>query len=188
MQLPKVLAPLALAAIVTPALAAPTTYTLEPNHSFVHFGYNHMGFSHQEQRFNKVSGTITYDPEARTGSVDVVIDLKSVDTGSVLNEHLQGADFFDTSKYPTATFKSTSVKFRGDQPASITGDLTLKGVTHPVTLTVEHFHQGLNMMKKQAIGADAVGHVMRTEFNLGKYVPMVGNDVTITVDLEAVAH
>jgi len=176
------------AAGTTAALAAPMTYTLDPNHSFVHFGYSHMGFSDQEQRFNKVTGTITYDPQAQTASVDATIDLKSIDTGSVLNEHIQGADFFDTAQYPTATFKSTSVKFQGDQPVSVSGDLTIKGVTHPVTLMIEHFHTGRNMMKKPALGADAVGHVMRTEYNMGKYVPMVGNDVTIRIDLEAMAH
>jgi polyisoprenoid-binding protein YceI len=175
------------AAYATAAFAAPTTYHLDPNHSYVRFSYNHMGFSTQQQRFNKVSGSITYDPQAHSGSADVTIDLKSVDTGSPLAEHLQQADFFNTAQYPTATFKSTAVHFNGDELASIDGNLTLHGVTRPVTLTVTHFKHGMNMMKKAAIGADAVAHVKRSEFNLGKFVPVVGDDVTITVDLEAAA-
>ncbi|HWW19372.1 MAG TPA: YceI family protein, partial [Steroidobacteraceae bacterium] len=81
-------------AFATTAFAAPTTYKTDANHTFVRFSYNHMGFSTQESRFNKVSGTITFDPAARSGSVDVSIDTKSVDTGSDLfNQHIQGADF-----------------------------------------------------------------------------------------------
>ncbi|HEX4025651.1 MAG TPA: YceI family protein [Steroidobacteraceae bacterium] len=174
-------------AYATSAFAAPTTYQFDPNHSYVRFSYNHMGFSTQQQRFNKVTGSVTYDPQAQSGSTDVVIDLKSVDTGSPLSEHLQGTDFFNTAQYPTATFKSTSVRFRGGEPVAIEGNLTIKGVTRPVTLTVTHFKQGTNMMKKAAIGADAVGHIKRSEFNLGKFAPMVSDEVTITVDFEAAA-
>src|SRR5580658_9085979 len=87
------------------AFAAPTTFTPDANHSFVRFSYSHMGFSTQESRFDKVTGTVTFDPVAKTGSVDISIDTKSVDTGSELfNGHIQGADFLDTSNYGTASF------------------------------------------------------------------------------------
>jgi polyisoprenoid-binding protein YceI len=173
-------------ALVAPALAAPATYTFEPNHTFVRFSYNHMGFSTQEQRFNKVTGTVTYDPEGKSASVNVVIDTKSIDTGSDLFQgHIQGADYLDTTQYPTATFHSTAVKFEGDQPVSIQGELTLKGVTKPVTLMITHFKHGMNMMKKDAIGAMATGTVKRTDFNMGKNAPMVGDEVTLTISLEA---
>jgi len=173
-------------AAATSAFAAPTTYTSDANHTFVRFSYKHMGFSTQESRFNKVTGTVTFDPVAKSGSVDISIDTKSVDTGSDLfNQHIQGADFLDTSNYGTASFKSTSVKFDGDKPVSIQGNLTLKGVTKPVTLTVTDFKSGQNMMKKEAIGADASTKISRSEFNMAKYVPNVGDDVTLSIAIEA---
>jgi polyisoprenoid-binding protein YceI len=175
-------------AVASTALAAPTTYTTDANHTYVRFSYSHMGFSTQESRFNKVSGTITFDPASKSGSVDISIDTKSVDTGSDLfNGHIQGADFLDTSTFGTATFKSTSVKFDGDKPVSISGNLTLKGVTKPVTLTVTDFKSGQNMMKKEAIGADASTKISRTAFNMGKYAPAVSDDVTLSIAVEAAA-
>jgi polyisoprenoid-binding protein YceI len=175
-------------ALATAAFAAPTTYTSDANHTFVRFSYNHLGFSTQEPRFNKVGGTVTYDPVAKTAAVDIVIDSKSVDTGSDLfNGHIQGADYLDTAQFGTAAFKSTAVKFNGDTPASIEGNLTVKGVTKPVTLTVTSFKHGMNMMKKDAIGADATGTVKRSEFNMGKAVPLVSDEVTLEIVIEAAA-
>jgi polyisoprenoid-binding protein YceI len=174
--------------LATAALAAPTTFTADPNHTFVRFSYNHLGFSTQEPRFNTVSGTVSYDPAAKTASIDILINTKSVDTGSDLfNGHIQGADYLDTAQYGTATFKSTSVKFDGDKPVSIEGNLTVKGVTKPVTLTVTSFKHGTNMMKKDAIGADATGTVKRSDFNMSKAVPLVGDEVTLEIVIEAAA-
>ena len=168
------------------ALAAPTTFIPNADHTFVRFSYDHMGFSLQQSRFDKTTGSVTFDPVAKTGSVDLVIDTKSVDTGSELfNGHIQGTDFLDTAEFPTATFKSTSVKFDGDRPVSISGDLTLKGVTKPVTLTVTSFKHGLNMMKKDAIGANATTTLKRSDFQMAKYVPMVADEVTVTIAIEA---
>ena len=168
------------------ALAAPATYIPNADHTFVRFSYDHLGFSTQESRFDKTTGTVTFDAAAKTGSVDLVIDTKSVDTGSELfNGHIQGTDFLDTAQFPTATFKSTGVKFDGDRPVSITGDLTLKGVTKSVTLTVTSFKHGLNMMKKDAIGANATATIKRSDFQMSKYVPMVSDDVNLTIAIEA---
>ena len=175
-------------ALATAAFAAPTTYTSDANHTFVRFSYSHLGFSTQESRFNKVNGTVNYDPAAKTASIEVLIDTKSVDTGSDLfNEHIQGPDYLDTAQFPTATFKSTSVKFDGDKPVSITGNLTVKGVTKPVTLTVTSFKHAMNMMKKDAIGADATGTIKRSEFNMSKAVPLVSDEVTLEIVIEAAA-
>lgn len=180
---------LASAALLSVGLAhaEPVTYNLDPSHTFTRFSYNHLGLSTQLSKFNKVSGTVTYDKAAKTGSVDVSIDMKSVDTGfAVFDGHIQGEDFLDTAKFPTATFKSTKVVFEGDKPAAVEGNLTIKGVTKPVTLKVTHFVNTEHpMMKKDAIGADANVVIKRTEFNAGKYAPYVGDDVTITLSLEA---
>ena len=171
-------------------LAAPETFIIDGSHTFPRFSYSHFGFSTQLSRFNKTSGKIVLDREAKTGSVDVVIDTKSVDTGfDVFNGHIQGEDFLDTAKYPTATFKSTKVTFEGDKPVAIDGNLTIKGVTKPVTLKVTHFvNMPHPMLKKDAIGANATTTIKRTEFNAGKYAPNVGDEVTITVSLEAIKN
>lgn len=185
----KRLAPLFLAiAAAAPAFAAPETYVLDNNHTFPRFSYTHLGYSLQMSRFNKTTGTVVFDKAARTGAVDIVIDAKSVDTGSAtFDEHIQGEDFLDTAKYPTATFKSTKVTFEGDKPATIEGNLTLKGVTRPVTLTVSSFQAMPHpMLKKDAIGANAWTVVKRSDFNAGKYAPYVGDDVRIDIALEAI--
>lgn len=178
---------LALAASV-PVFAAPQTYGIDSTHTFPRFSYNHMGYSTQLSRFDKTTGTVVFDSVAKIGSVDVTIDMKSVNTGfAMFNEHIQGEDFLDTAKYPTATFKSTKVIFAGDKPSEIQGDLTIKGITKKVTLKVTSFlamHHP--MMKKDAIGADASVTIKRSEFNAGKYAPGVSDDVTITISLEAV--
>jgi polyisoprenoid-binding protein YceI len=186
-HLTKVLSAVALAAIASSATAAPETYNVDPTHSFPRFSYNHLGFSTQLSKFNKVTGTVTLDKAAKAGAVDVTIDMKSVETGStVFNGHIQGEDFLDTAKFPTATFKSTKVNFAGDKPDTIEGNLTIKGVTKPVTLKVTHFvNKEHPMMKRDTIGADATTTIKRTEFNAGKYAPNVGDEVTITISLEA---
>jgi polyisoprenoid-binding protein YceI len=168
------------------AFAAPEIFYLDANHTYPRFSYTHMGYSTQLSRFDKTTGVVVLDSEAKTGSVDVTIDMTSVDTGSALNEHIQGKDFLDTAAYPTATFKSTSVKFDGDTPVAVNGNLTIKGVTKPVTLTVTSFKHALHpMMKRDAIGADASTMVKRSDFNMGKYAPLVGDEVAITIALEA---
>lgn len=176
------------AAFATPVFAAPETYALDETHSYPRFSYSHFGYTTQLSRFNKTSGKIVLDKAAKTASVDIVIDTTSVDSGyPVFNGHLQGEDFFDTAKYPTATFKSTKVVFDGDKPASVEGNLTIKGITKPVTLTVTSFQAMPHpMMKKDALGANAFTVIKRSEFNAGKYAPYVGDDVRIDIAVEAI--
>jgi polyisoprenoid-binding protein YceI len=129
-----------------------------------------------------------FDRVAKTGSVDVTIDAKSVNTGfPMFNEHIQGEDFFDTAKIPNITFKSTAVKFDGDKPVSVDGNLTIKGITKPVTLTITSFQLMPHpMLKKDAIGANAVAKIKRSDFNMGKYAPYVSDDVTLSIAVEAI--
>ncbi|NBX05436.1 MAG: YceI family protein [Betaproteobacteria bacterium] len=171
------------------ALAAPVTYTVDSSHTFPRFSYSHLGFSTQLSSFGNTSGTVVYDAQAKTGAVDIVIDMKTVNTGSAdFNGHIQGEDFLDTAKFPKATFKSTKVVFEGDKPASIEGQLTIKGVSKPVTLTVTSFQAVPHpMMKVPALGANAFVTIKRTEFNAGKYAPYVGDDVRIDIAIEALA-
>ena len=172
------------------ALAAPVTYNVDSSHTYPRFSYSHFGLSTQLSSFSKTTGKVIFDAAAKTGSVDITIDMKSVNTGFAdFNEHIQGEDFLDTAKFPTATFKSTKVVFEGDKPKSIEGLLTIKGVTKPVTLSVTSFLATPHpMVKKPALGANAHTTIKRTEFNAGKYAPYVGDDVRIDIAIEAIAN
>ena len=178
------------AALAGSAIAAPVTYNVDGSHTYPRFSYSHFGYSTQLSSFKSTSGKVVFDAEAKTGSVDITIDMKSVNTGfDDLNGHIQGEDFLDTAKFPTATFKSTKVVFEGDKPKSIDGVLTIKGVSKPVTLTVTRFLAMPHpMMKKPAIGADAFTTIKRSEFNAGKFAPYVGDEVRIDIALEAIAQ
>ena len=177
-------------AVASSALAAPLTYAVDGSHTFPRFSYLHFGYSTQLSSFSKTTGKVVYDPQAQQGSVDIVIHTKSVNTGSAdFNEHIQGEEFLDTTKYPEATFKSTKVVFEGEKPKSIEGQLTIKGVTKPVTLTVTSFQAAPHpMMKKPTIGANAFTVIKRSEFNAGKYAPYVGDEVRIDIAIEAIAQ
>lgn len=171
------------------AWAAPQTYVIDGSHTFPSFSYNHMGLSKQISKFNNTTGTVTFDKQAKTGQVEILIDMTSVDTGfPTFNEHIQAEDFLDTKQFPTATFKSTKVIFNGDTPSKIEGNLTIKGVTKPVVLDVTSFANMMHpMLQKDAIGANAHTTIKRSDFNAGKYAPAVGDDVRIDVSLEAIA-
>jgi polyisoprenoid-binding protein YceI len=170
------------------ALAAPETYVLDGSHTYPRFSYSHLGLSTQLSRFNTTTGKVVFDKAAKSGSVDIEIDAKSVDTGSTLfNQHIQGEDFLDTAKYPKAIFKSTNVVFEGEKPVKVEGNLTIKGVTKPVTLIVTSFQAMPHpMQKKDAIGANAHTTIKRSEFNAGKYAPNVGDEVRIDIAIEAI--
>lgn len=169
------------------AFAVPETFVLDANHTKPRFEYNHFGYSNQVSRFDTVTGTVTIDRVAKTGSVDVIIDAKSVNTGSALfNGHIQGEDFFDTEKYPTITYKSDKLKFDGDKLVSVEGNLTIKGITKPVTLALSSFMcMPHPMMKKEACGANATAHVKRSDFNMGKHAPYVSDEVTLSIPVES---
>jgi polyisoprenoid-binding protein YceI len=173
---------------VTSAIAAPKTFDIDGSHTFPRFSYSHFGYSTQVSRFDNTTGTVVFDADAKTGSVDITIDMKSVNTGFAdFNGHIQGEDFLDTAKFPKATFKSTKVNFQDGKPASIEGQLTIKGVTKAVTLTVTSFQAMPHpMLKKDAIGANAFTVIKRSEFNAGKYAPYVGDEVRIEIALEAI--
>jgi polyisoprenoid-binding protein YceI len=187
----RIAAALALTGVVaTSALAAPVTYSVDGTHTFPRFSYSHFGYSTQLSSFSKTTGKVVFDAEAKKGSVDIVIDMKSVNTGFAdFNEHIQGEDFLDTAKFAQATFISSKVVFEGDKPQSIEGQLTIKGVTKSVTLTVTSFQAIPHpMLKKPALGANAFTVIKRSEFNAGKYAPYVGDEVRIDIALEAIAQ
>lgn len=177
-----------LSAFSAAAIAAPETYGIDVSHTAARFEYIHLGYSNQIHRFDKTSGKIVLDRAAQTGSVDVTIDAKSVNTGFALfNQHIQAEDYFDTDKYPTIRFKSTKVKFDAGKPVAVEGELTIKGVTRPMTLTITSFQAMPHpMLKKDAIGANAVAKIKRSDFNMSKNVPYVSDEVTLSIAVEAI--
>ena len=188
-KLNRLAAALAFATVAaTSAIAAPQTYVVEGTHTFPRFSYSHFGYSTQLSRFDKTTGTVVFDAEGKTGSVDIVIDMTSVNTGFTdFNGHIQGEDFLDTAKFPKATFKSTKVVFEDGKPKSIDGNLTIKGLTKPVTLTVSSFQAMPHpMLKKPALGANAWTVIKRSEFNAGKFATYVGDEVRIDIAIEAI--
>ena len=183
-------AALALSSLALVSQAAPQSYSIDSTHTFPRFSYSHFGYSTQLSSFSNTKGPVVLDAQARTASVDVEIDIKSVNTGFAdFNEHLQGADFLDSARFPKATFKSTRVVFEGDKPTAIEGQLTIKGVTTPVTLTVTSFQAMPHpMLKKPALGANAFTQIKRSEFNAGMYVPYVADEVRIDIAIEAIGQ
>jgi len=179
-----------LAALVGSSLAAPVTYEVDGTHTFPRFSYSHFGLSTQLSSFSRTSGKVVFDAQARSGSVDITIDMTSVNTGFAdFNGHIQAEDFLDTARHPKATFKSTRVVFEGDKPRSIDGVLTIKGVSKPVTLNVTSFLAMPHpMLKKPALGANAHTTIKRSEFNAGKFAPYVGDEVRIDIAIEAIAN
>src|ERR1700730_6236403 len=130
-----------LALIAGSAIATPTTYNLDPRHTYPSFESDHFhGISVWRGKFTKSSGVVLLDVAAKTGTVDVSIDTASIDTGNVpLDTRVKSADFLDAAQYPTATFKGTSMRFKGDTPVAVSGEFTFHGVTKPLTLKIDSF-------------------------------------------------
>jgi polyisoprenoid-binding protein YceI len=159
----------ALALGLSAGAMAADTYQLDPNHTYPSFEADHFGgVSTWRGKFNKSSGMVVLDRAAKTGTVDVTIDVSSVNTGNPkLDEHLQKPEFFDVAKYPTAVYKGTSIKFDGDTPSEVIGTLTMHGVTKPVNLKIEHFKCFVNpMMKKEVCGVEATTTFDRGDFGM----------------------
>ncbi|XZG69443.1 YceI family protein [Chitinibacteraceae bacterium HSL-7] len=177
----------ALALTAAAAFAAPQTYSIDSTHTFPHFAVNHLGFSLQHGVFEKTSGTIVLDAAKKSGSIDIVIDTTSLNTNlAKRDEHLKGEEFFNVEKFPTATFKSQKLKFDGEQLVGAEGELTLLGVTKPVTLAVSDFKCGTHpMAKKPWCGANASATIKRSDYGMTTFVPAVGDEVKLTIQVEA---
>jgi polyisoprenoid-binding protein YceI len=175
------------------AAAAPVKYTIDPEHTYPSFEADHFGgLSTWRGKFNKTSGTIVYDREAGSGTLDVTIDTASVDTGhDKLNDHVKtGGDMLDVKKYPTATYTGKLAKFVNGAPTEVDGTLTLHGVSKPLTLKIDHFGCRPHPMKKgnEVCGANATGTIDREAFGVswGKNYGFK-MDVKLAIQVEALA-
>lgn len=167
--------------------AASGTYQLDPTHTGVLVQWTHFGFSQPSAHFGISEGTLTWDAaDASKSSVAVTIPVTAIDSFvPALDEHLKKADFFDAAKFPNASFKSTSVAAAGTNKLTVTGDLTIKDITRPVTLEVTLNGAGEHpMLKKQAIGFTATGTIKRSDFGVGAFAPNVSDEVQLRITTE----
>ncbi|WP_202109588.1 YceI family protein [Bordetella sp. 02P26C-1] len=177
------------AALSLPALSAPVTYDIDPSHTYPSFEADHMGgLSTWRGKFNKTSGVIVLDREARSGTIDITVDIDSIDFGhDEMNAHAKAPDIFDAAKYPTATFKGRFTEFDGDRPKTAKGDFTLRGVTRPLELEIDDFkcidHP---MEKREACGADVSGSFNRGDYGLNFALDMgFKPEVELEIQVEA---
>lgn len=175
------------------ASAAPESYTLDPIHSFPHFSVDHLGVTTIWGRFDKSSGKFTIDRAAKKGSLDLAIEVASLNTGDgdkggrprSRDDHLRSADFFNVAEFPRMTFKADDVKFDGENPTEVAGQLTLLGVTRPLTLKIERWVCKDNpFSKKPMCGGVASGALKRSDFGMKFAVPAVGDEVQLRVGFE----
>jgi len=164
------------------------TYNVDGVHSMPQFRFKHLNLSYFRGRFDKVSGTIEFDSTRRSGSADIIIAIDSVSTGApLLDEFLKSPKFFDSARFPAATFRASSFKFSGEQLVSVAGDLSLHGITRSVVLRVTSFscHEHA-LLKVEACGADADVTIRRSDFGLDAFIGNDSDDVELDIAVEAV--
>lgn len=178
---------LALALLPGALYAAPESYTIDSRHTFPRWAVSHHGFSIHRGQFNRTTGKLVVDWPAKTGSVEIVVDTASIGTGDPdFEKTLRSADFFDTDKHPKMTYRSTFMTFENEVPVAIAGDLTLLGVTRPVTFRILSVKCGTHPVSKKALcGADVSGAIKRSDFGMKFGLPSVGDDIQLAIQFEA---
>ena len=177
------------------AAAAPQTYEVDSVHTFPHFMVTHLGAAQMYGRFNKTDGKLVLDRDAKTGTIEIVIDTTSVDTGPhelqgrtrTRDEHLRTPDFFNVKEFPTMTYKGQA-KWTGEWPSEVQGELTLLGVTRPVNLKVDHFNCVPDPRvkgKRELCGGNASGSIKRSDFGMKFGIPGVSDEIKLMISFEA---
>jgi polyisoprenoid-binding protein YceI len=188
MKITKLIPVALLLAVSVPALADAKHYNLDTTHTYASFEAPHIQqISWWRGKFDRTqSGTVTLDSAAKSGSIDVVIDTTSIDFGlPKMDEHAKSPDFLDAAKFPTAEFKSDSIKFEGDTPVSADGQLTLHGVTKPLTLKINSFKCIQDpYLKVERCGADASAEFNRDDFGVSYATKMTGGTVKLQIQVE----
>jgi len=170
-----------------PVLAEPVTYAVDPKHTYATFQLNHLGLSTIRGTFDRTTGNIVLDSAAGSGSIEIVIQAASIDTGlAKRDEHLRRKEFFNVGQYPTITFVANALMFDGNRLVKADGDLIMLGQTHPVSLQVTHFACADHPIHhRPACGADAETRIRRSDWGMTTYVPTIGDEVTIYIGVEA---
>jgi polyisoprenoid-binding protein YceI len=185
----KVLLLTALATLPASVVVA-NSYTVDPAHTYVSFAVNHLGFSTMRGKFDKQSGSLEYDPAAKIAVVSIEIDAASIDTGHTKrDQHLSSPDFLNTAENPTISFKSTSASWSGGKLESVSGDLTILGVSKPITLKINSINCGEHpFSKKQVCGFDAEASIKRSDFGVNYGIPAIGEVLDLQLELEAIKN
>lgn len=168
--------------VTSPGAVRPGAYKVEPGHTRMLFAVSHMGFTTWYGDFAGASGTLQLDVAKPADSrLEISVPTASVTTTNAkLDSELKSADWFDAARYPTITFKSRQVTVTEPGRADVLGDLTLHGVTRPVTLKARFNGAGVNPLDKAyTVGFEVSGHIKRSDFGVSKYVPLIGDDVDL---------
>jgi len=170
-----------------PVAAEVERYTVDPRHTFPAYEVLHNGLSLQRGRFNKTAGRIMLDPQAKAGSAEIAIDAASISTGvDRLEEVIRGEDFLKAKDHPQITFKSSRFEFEGDALKRAAGELTIAGVTRPVTLEATHFQCAPDKRTKiKTCGAELVTRIRRSEYGLVYGLPALADEVLLRINVEA---
>lgn len=179
----------AAAVLSTAGIAQAADYAIDPTHTFATFEINHFGATTNRGRFDKKEGTVSFDRAAKSGKVDITIDVSSVSTGTpAFEKHLNSAELFNTAVYPTARFVSDKFVFDGDKVAEVQGQFTLLGKTQPVTLKATQFNCYENpMLKREVCGGDFEATIDRTAFGMDYGVQWgFPKNVRLVIQVEAV--
>lgn len=179
----------AAATALTAGAAQAANYAIDPTHTFVTFEIGHFGATTNRARFDKKQGTVEFDRAAKTGKVDISIDVTSVNSGTPpFDKHLQSADLFDAAKHPTIKFVSDKFSFNGDKVSEVSGQLTLLGKTAPVTLKATQFNcYDSPMLKREVCGGDFEATIDRTQWGMNYGVEWgFPKNVRLVVQIEAI--
>ncbi len=166
-----------------PCAAAEQQFKIDPDHTYPSFEFPHMGISVWRGKFDKTSGTVTLDREARTGSVEVRVDAASVDFGHrLMNEVAASDQWLDVERFPVMRYRGPMV-FEGDTPVAVEGELTLLAVTRPVRLRINSFKCTTHpLFRREVCGADAEGDLDRADFGMTRYPEMARIHLRIQVE------
>jgi polyisoprenoid-binding protein YceI len=168
-------------------LAQAAEYVIDPTHTYASFEIDHLGFSTQRGQFNRSSGIVEFDPESKTGRIDISIETASLDTGFALRDDvLRGDDWFKAKDYPYIFFRSQKLIFTEEKLSAVEGDLVMLGEMRPMRLEISRFKCGLNLAsRKRSCGADALGVLRRSAFGLSNGLPFIGDEVRLRIQVEA---
>lgn len=178
-----------LAAAKTAAAAEAPKFTFDKAHTQIFFSVSHLGFSYSTGKFTGFDGSFTFDEaKPESSKIDVTIDTNSLTMDDeAWEKHLKNEDFFNVEKFPAMTFKSTQIEKTGDNTGRVTGDLTLLGVTKPVTLDVIFNKGGIHpYSKKYVAGFSVTGKLNRSDFGMTYGLPGVGDEVNISIEVEGI--
>ncbi|KAI3590065.1 hypothetical protein D9X30_5648 [Cupriavidus sp. U2] len=173
----------------TPALAAPTQYTVDPTHTSVYFGVSHFDRTSVRGRFGKIDGRVIYDPATGAGSIDFTVDTDSVDSGNrSLDGVLRSAQFLDAQTFPVARLQASQFVTEGGKLVAVEGTFTLHGVAQPIRLEADRFTCGQTVLfgiRRDVCGGDFHATLSRSTFGMTRFLPDVGDSVTLQISVEA---